>query len=184
MAEAEWFETEDELDEIQRAFVSALRARAACWPLSPADTCLVLPDYVAYGYELAPGETGHGRLLAYLHVPDPTQNVILLTVGAYFDRERVRGDELHNQLLSLPDEPTPLALEGTGTPEELAERTADWFETVLGRPIVRHEWLRLGKVYAHRWLFADSGQPLAEGRIRAKELGPPDRVVGVRGQLR
>jgi hypothetical protein len=57
-----------------------------------------------------------------------------------------------------------------------------WFGTLLRRPVVRHEWLRSSEVYAHRWLFADSGQPLCEGRIRTGDLGPPDRIVAVRGE--
>jgi hypothetical protein len=65
----------------------------------------------------------------------------------------------------------------------LAARTAAWFEALLRRPIVRHEWLRTDGVYAHRWLFAGSGQPLAEGRVRTGELGRPDRIVNVRGEL-
>jgi hypothetical protein len=65
-AKTGWFETEDELDGIQRAFVGVLRAHAEAWPLDPVETCLVLPGYEAYGYPLAPGQPAYGRLLVYV----------------------------------------------------------------------------------------------------------------------
>ena len=175
-----WFETQDELDEIQRAFVNVLRAHAEAWPLNPAETYLVLPGDEAYGYLLAPGQSSYGRLLVIVDIPAPGENLILLTAGAYLDGDHVTGDELHNQMFTLPAEPTPIGFEESGSPEVLAARTGHWFGTLLHRPIVRHEWLRSGEVYAHRWLFADSGQPLCEGRIRTGVLGPPDRIVNVR----
>jgi hypothetical protein len=176
-----WFEAEDELDEIQRAFVGVLRAHAEAWPVDPVETCLVLPAYQAYGYPLAPGQSPYGRLLVYVDIPAPGENLIVLTVGAYLDGDHVTGDELHNQLFTLPAEPTPIGFEERGTPEVLAARTGHWFGTLLHRPVVRYEWLRSGEVYAWRWLFADSGQPLGEGRIRTGGLGPPDRIINVRG---
>jgi hypothetical protein len=175
-----WFEVEDELDEIQDAFVTVLRERAVIWPLEPDYADVLLPHYVAYGYVLEPGQTSHGRLLVVIDVPDPVRRNILLTVGAYFAEDRVTGDKLHNQLYTLPDEPTPLAFEEVGNPEALSSRTADWFEAILRRPIVRYEWLRLGKVYAHRYLFADTSQGLVEGTVRTGRLGTPDRVITVR----
>jgi hypothetical protein len=57
--ETGWFETEEELDEIQRAFVNVLRAHAEAWPLNPAETCLVLPGDEAYGYPLALGQSSY-----------------------------------------------------------------------------------------------------------------------------
>jgi hypothetical protein len=181
--QTQWFENEDndELDEVQDAFVHRLRERAAAWPLSPIHSILLLADYEAFGYPLGAGDNAHAKALVYLDVPDETANVSLLTVGAYLDGERVRGDKLHNQLLTLPDEPSNLAFDATGSPKHLADRTAEWFEALLRRPIVRYEWLRAGEVYAKRWLFADCGQPLVEVRIRTNDLGPPDRIIHVRG---
>ncbi|MDH6577033.1 hypothetical protein P3T29_002681 [Kitasatospora sp. MAP5-34] len=46
-------------------------------------------------------------------------------------------------------------MEAIGSPDELAKRTATWFEAVLGKPIVRHEWEHNSQVYADRYLFAD-----------------------------
>lgn len=181
-----WFATDDddETDEAQQTVLDVLRARADSdhWPtIDPADTNVALPDYVSYGYPLEPGEGSFGRMLAWLDVPDPAQHLSLLTVGAYFTETDMRGDCLHNQLLTLPTEPTSLAVAQAGSPQETAHRAADWFRSILQRPIVRYEWLRAGTVYAHRWLFADSGYSLVEGRVHTGELGPPDRQIHVRG---
>lgn len=106
--ETGWFETEEELDEIQRAFVNVLQAHAEAWPLNPAETCLVLPGDEAYGYPLALGQSPYGRLLVYVDIPAPGENLILLTAGAYLNCDHVTGDELHNQMFTLPAEPTTL----------------------------------------------------------------------------
>jgi hypothetical protein len=184
-----WFATDDddEIDEAQQAVLDVLRARADSdhWPtIEPADTNVALPDYVSYGYLLKPGETSFGKLLAWLDVPDSAQRLSLRTVGVYFTEGGMRGDFLHNQLLTLPVEPTHLAVTQAGPPQEMAHRAADWFRDILQRPIVRYEWLREGKVYAQRWLFADSGHSLVEGRVRTGELGPPDRSIHIRGDQR
>ena len=179
--ETGWFATEGELDEIQRAFVDVLRDHAEAWPLDPAETYLVLPGDEYYGYPLAPGQSSYGRLLVIVDIPAPRESSVLLTVGAYLDRDHVTGDELHNQMFTLPVEPTAIGFHERGSPEALATRTGHWFATLLPRPVVRYEWRRFGKVYAQRWLFADSGQPLSEGRIHTGGLGPPDRIVSVRG---
>jgi hypothetical protein len=143
-----WFATDDddEIDEAQQAVLDVLRARAKSdhWPMiDPPDTNVALPSYVYYG--LQPGE-----MLAWLDVPAPGEGHVLLTVGVYFTETDMRGDCLHNQLFTLPAEPTHLAVAQTGTPQEMAHRAADWFRDILQRPIVRYEWLREGKVYAQR----------------------------------
>jgi hypothetical protein len=120
-------------------------------------------------------------VLAWLDVPDPVGRLLLLTVGVYFTETAMRGDRLHNQLLTLPNEPTQLAVAQAGPLQEVAHRAADWFHDILRRPIVRYEWLREGRVYAQRWLFADSEHSLVEGRVRSGELGPPDRRIHIRG---
>ena len=125
---------------------------------------------------LAPGQSSYGRLLVIVDIPAPGENLTLLTAGAYLDEDHVTGDELHNQMFTLPAEPTPIGFEESGSPEVLAARTGHWFGTLLRRPVVRHEWLRSGEVYAHRWLFADSGQPLCEGQIRTGDLAAPERA--------
>jgi hypothetical protein len=159
-----------ELSAVELAFVLGLRARAVAWP---AEHCYSM---------LAPPRHGY-PLVASLDIDEPDRNHVLLTVGVHFYGDTIRGDRLHNQLFTLPDEPTPLALHACGSAEELAERTADWFEAIMQLPIVRHEWRRSGEVYAHRYLFADSGQGLSEGRIRTRELGPPDQVIHIQGRV-
>lgn len=181
-----WFATDDddEIDEAQQAVLDVLRARANSdhWPtIDPADTGVGLPEYVSYGYPLRPAETSFGKVLAWLDVRDPAQRLSLLIVGVYFTKTDMRGDCLHNQLLTLPAEPSHLAVKQAGLPQETAHRAADWFRDILQRPIVRYEWLREGTVYAQRWLFADSGHSLVEGRVRTGELGPPDRRIHIRG---
>lgn len=185
MAEG-WFATDDddEVDEAQQAVLDVLRARARSdhWPMiDPADTNVALPDYDTYGYPLQPGETSFGKVLAWLDVPDPKERYSPLTVGVYFTGTDMRGDRLHNQMLTLPAEPTHLAVIRAGTSQQMAHHAADWFLGILRRPIVRCEWLRAGRVYARRWLFADSGHGLSEGRVRTGELGPPDRRIHIRG---
>jgi hypothetical protein len=185
MAEG-WFATgdDDEVDEAQQAVLDVLRARASSdhWPMiDPADTGVAVPGYGSCGYPPQPGETSFGKLLAWLDVPGPEERLVLLTVGVYFTDTDMRGDCLHGQLLTLPAEPTHLAVTRAGTSQQMAHHAADWFLGILQRPIVRYEWLRAGRVYARRWLFADSGHGLAEGHARTGELGPPDRRIHIRG---
>ncbi|WP_155343189.1 hypothetical protein [Acrocarpospora pleiomorpha] len=183
MAEERWFhfDDEDQPDDVQVAFTEALREHAA-WSLIADDVEVLLPNYYAFGYRPQPGETSFGKLLVYAYLPAPGLGLSLLTVGAYLDGSKIRGDELHNQLLTFPEEPTSLAFTGSGSPAELAAITGDWFGTIWRRPVVRYEWLRSRRVYAHRFLFADTGQGLVEGRTRTATLGAPDRIVHVRGK--
>jgi hypothetical protein len=160
----EWFASEDPLDDSQRVFAEVLRARARVWALDPLDSYLLLPD-----------ETG--ELLVYVDISDEESNVGLITVGAYLGEGRVRGDKLHGQSFVRPPEPSPFHLEAAGAPAELGAVVADWFESVLRRPIVRHEWLRSGAVRARRWSFGDDGQSLVESGSPA---GRPDRSVQIR----
>lgn len=116
------------MDEIQREFAAALAARASAWPIDPNASWLLLPHFVAYGYELGPGETAAGRALAVVDVLD-----LRITVGVYINGSTMRGDILHNQLFTFLDRPTRLAVTAEGSPTELAERAADWFEGILSR---------------------------------------------------
>ncbi|MFF3634179.1 hypothetical protein [Streptomyces sp. NPDC002250] len=195
MEEIPWFECNDnDLEPAQREFAHVLQDRARFWPVQPIDTVLLPADHTPYGV-----------LLAYLDIDAPRHNCIVLTVGVHFDGARARGDKLHNQDFTLPSNPTPLALDVTGSPLTTANRTADWFEAILRRPIVRNEWLHDGVVYATRYSYADTGTGLSQGyepslappgRIKRRTaegfnrgdgwvdtfgLGQPDRVVHVRG---
>jgi hypothetical protein len=184
----EWFDFDGQLADDERAFLTVLRQRTEdrlrpwCIRENPPD----------------------GPLIVGLHVDAP--EVALLTIGVHLSGGRVRGDRLHNQLNTLPDQPTSLALEVTGLPADLAAHSADWFDSILCRPIVRYEWmLHSGQVYASRYAFADTGEGLVEmynhvlaptgqrdkliaagfsrgmGWIDTRGLGAPDRVIPIRG---
>ncbi|MGW7538408.1 hypothetical protein [Amycolatopsis sp. NPDC054798] len=187
----EWFEYCGDLSETERRFVEALRVRAAGWRECPLNSRVDPPDA-----ELP--------LVASLDLTDPASRLVLLTVGVHLDGRTLRGDEVHNQLFTLPDEPTSLAFTATGDPDELAVRAANWFENLLRRPVVRYEWRHRRKVYAHADLFADTSDLLgsmynrklcprgqlerlaATGHLRGRGwvdprgLGKPDAVVRIR----
>lgn len=69
------------------------------------------------------------------------------------------------------------------------EVAAAWFETVLRKPVVRHEWERNGHVYARLYQFADTGQELvsmydkglAPHEVTASPLTDPTRAEQVWG---
>ncbi|MET9083057.1 hypothetical protein ABZX77_14370 [Streptomyces sp. NPDC004237] len=195
MDEIPWFEyDEDDLDVVQRAFVDVLAARAKSWLVGPLDT-VVLP----------PTNTSNGQLIVYLDIGDPQRNRGVLTVGAHFDASVVRGGKLHNQDFTILQTASEFTFEAAGGPTELANRTAEWFESVLARPLVRCEWHHAGRVYAVRYEYADTGRGLSEGfetplapdalrkqlaadgvirgrdRINRAGLGQPDMIVHVRG---
>jgi hypothetical protein len=67
-------------------------------------------------------------------------------------------------------QPPGLALDATGSIESLAEQTAEWFASVLRRPLVLYLWLNNGSVYASRYVFADTSETLSQ--IYNKELAP------------
>jgi hypothetical protein len=189
------YDDEDALTAGQRLFADVLAARARSWPVDPLDTVL-----------LPPPRTPYGRLLACLDIDDPELRKGVLTVGVHFDGAAVRGDRLHNQDFTLPETPSDLAFAAdTGGPAEAASRTADWFESVLARPLARCEWRYDRKTYAVRYEYADTGRGVSEGfvdrlappelrarlaaegvaggrgRIHRAGLGEPDRITVVRG---
>ncbi|GAA3809729.1 hypothetical protein ACFS5L_44420 [Streptomyces phyllanthi] len=193
-----WFEydDEDDLGTAQREFADVLADRARSWPVDPLSTVLLpLPH------------TPYRQLLTYLDIDDPERNQVVLTIGAHFDGTVVHADKLHNQNFTLPETgtETEFAFSATGSPTDLARRTADWFEAILDRPLVRCEWLYAGKRYAVRYEYANTGRGLCEGfedtlapselrkrltaegvvrgrgRINRAGLGEPHRIVRVRG---
>jgi len=195
MDEIPWFEyDEDDLDGAQRAFVDVLAERAGSWLVDPLDT-VVLPS----------AHTSDGRLIVYLDIGDPQRNRGVLTVGAHFDGSVVRGGKLHNQDFTIQQTASEFAFEAAGSPAELANRAAKWFEAVLARPLVRCEWHHEGRMYAVRYEYADTGRGLSEGfetplapdalrkslaadgvirgrgRINRAGLGQPDVITHIRG---
>jgi hypothetical protein len=193
----EWFELEEEPGETftaaELAFVDALRYAAVRWN---GDSCSSWAMRADVG----------SALVAVVSFSDLGPRAVgLADYGVYLDGGRMRGDRLHNQLFSLPDEPTDMALDLSGTPEELAARAVEWFERLLARPVVLHEWLHKGQVYASRYLFEDTGEGLVQGYderyapagqarklikaghvfgrgwIQTSGLSAPDRIRWVRG---
>ncbi|OIJ64238.1 hypothetical protein [Streptomyces mangrovisoli] len=167
MPEHTWFET-DEPDEDEtweytaadREFVSALRERAASWA---ADARVDSFAWRADEWD---------SIVAYLDISDPEAPRHLIDVGVHFYGDRVHGDRLHNQSQTLTDRPSPWALEASGTVEELAERSARWFEAVLRKPVVLYVWLNdESYAYAARFAFADTDQTISQ--TYARKLAPP-----------
>jgi hypothetical protein len=134
----EWFDFDGHLTDLERAFLAALRKRVEAR----------LRPWCRREVPLHDG----GALIVGVHVDAP--QLALLTAGVHLDGDRIRGDSLDHQDYRLPDGPTSLAIDVTGSPAALAASVADWFDAVLRRPIVRYEWLHDGRVYAERYLFA------------------------------
>lgn len=108
MEEDQWFDAIGELGEAEHTFAAALRARAAAW--DPVHTEI---NPAAHGYPM----------IAWLDILAPRANVRLLTVGVHFEGDRIRGDQLHNQCFTLPDQPTDLAPHETPATSGLVQRT-------------------------------------------------------------
>jgi hypothetical protein len=108
-------------------------------------------------------------------VPDPR---LLIDFGVHFCGDTVTGDRLDSQLFSLREPPTGWGISTSGPVEELARRTADWFATVLRRPVVLYVWLHAGHAYAAQYAFADTAETLSQcySRQRAPD-GQPEAMV-------
>jgi hypothetical protein len=154
-------EDEYEITAPERAFLAALEARTAH---------LSYPAVRGMAFRTDDWDS----LVACLVLRDPEGGAELLDFGVHFYGDRVRGDRLHNQFHFLPERPSRLGMEATGTPEELAARTAEWFSAVLNRPLVLFVWLHEGRAYAIRYLFADTGETLSQFYI--DDLAPPGRT--------
>lgn len=175
MRQFEWFEQdpEDDLSTAQRSFLAALRERARSWPCAPNQTQLVEP------------RVGCGMWGAILDVSTPVGTSILITVGVFFDDTSIRAGEVHNQsFVPTSDGQSRVEiLEAAGDPQQLAHTAAEWFESLLVRPLEQREWLRDGHVF-REYAFSDTGIPLV-GRDAWHPPGicgtPPDRVIQLRG---
>jgi hypothetical protein len=194
MREVPWFEYDEaDLSTIERAYVDVLAERASSWPIDPVDTAVLAAD-----------QASDDPLIVRLSIVDAERNLEVLTLGAHFGGAAVQADKLHNQLFSLPEAATEFTFTASGSPAELAERTADWFEAILARPLVRCEWRHAGETYAVRYEFADSGRGLIEsfddalapqsvrtrfaaegvvrgrGRVNRADLAEPDLITRLR----
>lgn len=74
----------------------------------------------------------------------------------------VRAGKVCDQLFNLHEASARGSFHATGPVEELAERCASWFETVLSRPVSRTEWSHEGRVY-ETWAFAETLEGLVGG---------------------
>lgn len=122
----------------QRAFLSALRERLEdhLWPY-----CCELTE---------------NNLLLVLDVDAP--EVALLSVGLELRGRTLRGDRIDIQDRAFPPEPTSDGFVMEGSAVELAARGVELLERFANAPVVKHEWLHRGRVYAECYLFADSGE--------------------------
>ncbi|MGW7526369.1 hypothetical protein [Streptomyces sp. NPDC054783] len=164
MPEHPWFviEPEDveefEYTDDERAFAAALRERTAGWAEPHVGGELLRPD-------------AWDSLVACLSFSDPRAPRHLVDIGVHLYGDRVRGDRLHNQLFALTDRPSNWALEATGTVEELADRSAGWFRTVLDKPVVLYVWLNDDRyAYAARFAFADDDRTISQ--LYRRDLAP------------
>jgi hypothetical protein len=153
-------------DSQELAFVEELRRLTRAWPTQPHDLRMDPPEY-------------EQSMIAWLDICDADENVALLTVGIHVSHGTLRGDQLHNQLLLLPDRPSGLGVSCSGAPERLAVVTDEWLRAILSRPFVRYEW---GSPPHIQWrtFFADTGAAIVETRDCPPQGTPPDRTVGVR----
>lgn len=119
-----------------------------------------------------PQDTSSQRWLAPLHVdvqvpkvtiPRCTLQIAYWTGGPF-------GQALHgvwgdNYLMDDHDgnDPEDLTVVGVrATAEQYAAWAADWLVHQLERPVVRHEWLRGGRVAAATWRLEDTGRVLGK----------------------
>lgn len=120
-----WFQLDgcsDALGQDEHAFLAALQHAAAQWDVGYAASWAIRD------------EEEHPCLLAVVTLSDPVRRVSLGQYGVHYRNERARGDLLHDCLHELPDEPTQLALDASGSPEHVAAECAAWFEAILRKP--------------------------------------------------
>ena len=148
-------------------------------------------------------DSGVDMLLLVLDVDAP--DVALINVGLELRGNRLRGDRISVHDRTFPPSPTVDGFLVEGTADELASRGYALLHTYWRRPVVKHEWLHRGRVYAHCHILADTGERLSQmyrsdwaprrqearlvaagfvrgkGWIQTEGLGAPDRVTLVRG---
>ncbi|WP_037305601.1 hypothetical protein [Amycolatopsis orientalis] len=142
-----WFqldECSDELGQDEQLFLGGLQQAAARWDVGYAASWAIRD------------EEEHPCLIAAVSLSDPDRRIGLGEFGVHYRDQHAQGDLLHSCLHELPDEPTPIALDVGGTPEEVAVECAAWFETILRRPVRYSGWRNHhGQLYAEAWKFGD-----------------------------
>lgn len=172
--DADWYELDDAAaaqlnTEADKVFLHALRERAhsSRWQCDPDDT---QARHVR--------EQAQGRLRLLLTVCDDESSRLLMTFGLLFDGARIVGDEVHSRTHEFMAG-TAAQLEAAGGPADLAERAADWFESLLDWPIERHVWGALERPQFEEWVLPPS-RSLSRTR-GGRPATPPDKIVQVRG---
>ncbi|SEQ72369.1 hypothetical protein SAMN04487983_1007191 [Streptomyces sp. yr375] len=126
-----WFEVEDpeeygeepwDFDEAELAFLAALRARAAAWRVPWAPSQVGRPE-------------DDSSLLVHVCRLDEERRLLLGEWAVHFHGTHARAGKVRDQLFNLDESPERGFFQASGTVEELAERCADWFESVLSRPL-------------------------------------------------
>ncbi|MDT0456911.1 hypothetical protein RM550_14380 [Streptomyces sp. DSM 41527] len=152
-----WFEVEDpeeydeepwDFSEAELAFLDVLRSRAAGWRVTPAPS------------QVGRSEDG-SSLLVHVCLVDEARSLVIGEWAVQFYGAHVQAGKVRDQLFNLHESPERGFFRASGTVEELAERCADWFESLLSRPVIRAEWPLEGGAYAIRWEFTDTGEVLA-----------------------
>lgn len=171
-----WFEVEDpeeydeepwEFDEAELTFLAALRTRAATWrvPWAPSDVSRPEDD---------------SSLLVWVSLLDEERSLILGEWAVHFYGAHVQAGKVSDQLFNLHESPERGYFEASGTAVELALRCADWFGSLLSRPVVRVEWPSAAGAMATRWEFADTGEALVISRDVPTDGTPPAHRFPVR----
>jgi hypothetical protein len=150
----DYFEVDGPVSEEEHVFLSALRGRI---------------DGRIYPFSYREDSSEARGLLVGLDIT--ADHLVLLTVGLRFRSGRLHGDRMDSQLYKFPERPSSLAIDSEGSPVDLATVAAAWFDALMRRPIVRHEWLHEGEVYANRYVFADTGEALVQ--MYRQDLAPP-----------
>jgi len=145
--------------------------------LSPAQLLFLRALRESLDERLRPycAELANDRLLLVLDIDAP--NLALVNVGLELREAQLRGDRISVHDRTFPSTPTSDGFLANGTPGELAAQGAALLRKFASRPVVRHEWLHRGQVYADCYLFEDTGERLAEGY--RSDLAP----VGQEAQL-
>ncbi|HEY9369163.1 hypothetical protein [Streptomyces sp.] len=171
----DWFDSDPELDSTEEGlrFLAVLRERAESggWSCDPDDT------YASFAvFE------NRTELLVTLELWDNTiePGGHVLTVGAFFTGSRLVGGEFHDQLYTL-ERSSETAIEASGSPEDLAERAAEWFERMLDLPVLRNEFVVDGRIVNRQWVLAHTGREVAS-QFRVEPGDPLARTVQVRGK--
>lgn len=202
MTEHRWFvprvaELADFTEE-ECAFAAALSAATAGLVVPDVSDILIPGAYSSHntdimvaGLELL-DDSGDGR--------PPTE---FLDLAVHYSTGRVLAGRLDVQLYLISEQTPSLAMEATGTIASLADRTAQWFDRALRRPVVLYVWLHHRHVYAARYAFGDTSETLYElynkrkapwgqyrkviaadhvrGRLQTTGLPTPDLYIPIRG---